>query len=92
MVQVRRRLSGAADSQSADRERTVPGSFRHHRGREGGERRTGLGATAPTVPANYSRLSAIARFGKMMDATHIGQILAPWQRKLTTSPSATLKD
>jgi hypothetical protein len=37
----------------------------------------------------YSRLSEIARSRLMMDATYRGQIMAPWVRKLTTSPPAT---
>jgi hypothetical protein len=37
---------------------------------------------------SYSFLSEMARSGLTMDATYLGQIMAPWQRKLTTSPSA----
>lgn len=40
------------------------------------------------VRDRYARFSEIARFGTTVDATYIGQILVPWQRKLTTSPSA----
>jgi hypothetical protein len=36
----------------------------------------------------YSCLSEIARSGLTMDATYRGQTMAPWVRKLTTSPSA----
>jgi hypothetical protein len=33
----------------------------------------------------------MARSGLRMEATYVGQITAPWQRKLTTPPSATSK-
>src|SRR6202167_974770 len=37
-------------------------------------------------------LRLMARSGLRKDATYVGQIMAPWQRKLTTPPSATSKD
>jgi hypothetical protein len=40
-------------------------------------------------PPVHSCFSEIARSGLTIDATYRGQIMAPWQRKLTTSPSAT---
>src|ERR1700734_3005493 len=36
-------------------------------------------------------LRLMARSGLRMEATYVGQIKAPWQRKLTTAPSATSK-
>src|SRR5579863_6602822 len=41
---------------------------------------------------SYSRLSEMARSGIKMEATYIGQILMPWPRKLTISPSAASND
>ncbi|HEY1702918.1 MAG TPA: hypothetical protein VGG75_24700 [Trebonia sp.] len=40
----------------------------------------------------YSYLREIARRGPANDAAHIGHRFAPWQRKLTESPSATLNE
>jgi hypothetical protein len=37
-------------------------------------------------------LRLMARSGLRKDATYVGQTMAPWQRKLMTSPSATSKD
>jgi hypothetical protein len=34
----------------------------------------------------------MARSGLRKDTRYVGQIMAPWQRKLTTSPSGTSKD
>jgi hypothetical protein len=42
--------------------------------------------------APQAGLRLMARSGLRKDATYVGQIMAPWQRKLTTPPSATSKD
>jgi hypothetical protein len=48
--------------------------------------------TIKTVLAAHSSLSEMASSGLTMDATYLGHIMAPWQRKLTTSPSPTVKE
>jgi hypothetical protein len=55
-----------------------------------GRQRADRGARIGTD--GYSRLSEIARSGLTRDATYLGQTMAPWQRKLTISPSAASKE
>jgi hypothetical protein len=49
----------------------------------------GGAAAAGADGAPYPRLSEIPRLGATIEATYRGQTMAPWQRNVTASPSAT---